>query len=105
MSPEPSRNVTPHEEPQLSALPAPAPAEPAGYYVFWTAERACCCLAKPAVAAVLPPVPGRDHATDLLLCGHHYRASRHALDAAGAMIMDEHGLPVTPQDVPLLGAR
>jgi hypothetical protein len=99
------RNATPHEEPQLSALPAPAPAEPAGRYFLWTAERACCCLAKPAVVAVLPPAPGRDHATDLLLCGHHYRACRHALGAAGARIMDETGQPVTPRDVPLLGAR
>jgi hypothetical protein len=97
-------NVTPHEEPQLSALPAPA--EPAGgQFAFWTAERACCCPAKPAVAAVLPPGPGRTGATDLLLCGHHYRAARHALDAGGATIMDEQGQPVAPQDVALLGAR
>lgn len=90
------RNVTPHEEPQLSALPAPAPAEPAsGQFAFWTAERACCCSAKPAVVAVLPPGPGRNHETDLLLCGHHYRASRDALRAAGATVMGEGSLPVT----------
>jgi hypothetical protein len=100
------RNVTPHEEPQLSALPAPAPAEPAsGQFGLWAAERACCCSARPAVAAVLPPGPGRNHATDLLLCGHHYRSARHALAAAGATIVDELGQPVTAQDVALLGAR
>jgi hypothetical protein len=100
------RNVTPHEEPQLSALPAPAPAEPtSGQFAFQAAERACCCSAKPAVVAVLPPGPGRNHATDLLLCGHHYRAVRHALDAAGATVLDELGQPVPPQDVALLGAR
>jgi hypothetical protein len=103
MSPEPTRSAMPNEGPQLSALPAPAPAEPE-HYLLWTAERSCCCLAKPAVAAVLPPAPGRDHATDLLLCGHHYRACRHALAAAGAAVMDENGQPVGPRDVPLLGA-
>jgi hypothetical protein len=41
------------------------------------------CPAKPVVVAVMPPAPGRDHATDLLLCGHHYRASREAGHAAG----------------------
>ena len=88
------RNVTPHEEPQLATLPAPAGPADSGY-AFWTAERACCCPSKPAVVAVLPPVPGRDHETDLLLCGHHYRASRDALEAAGATVMVEGGQPVT----------
>ncbi len=60
MSADPLRNVTPHEEPQLATLPAPAGPADRGY-AFWTAERACCCPAKPAVVAVLPPAPGRDH--------------------------------------------
>jgi hypothetical protein len=86
-------NVTPHEEPQPATLPAAA--GPAGSgYAPWTAERACCCPAKPAVVAVLPPAPGRDHETDLLLCGHHYRASRDALKTAGATVMAEGGQPV-----------
>ncbi len=85
------RNATPHEEPQFSALPGPA----GSGYALWTAERACCCPARPAVVAVLPPGPGRDHATDLLLCGHHYRASRAALGAAGATVMAGDGQPVT----------
>ncbi len=88
------RNVTPHEEPQLATLPAPAGPADSGY-AFWAAERACCCPARPAVVAVLPPAPGRDHETDLLLCGHHYRASRDALEAAGATVMVEGGQPVT----------
>jgi hypothetical protein len=88
------RNATPHEDPQFSPLPTPAKPAESGY-AFWTAERACCCPARPAVVAVLPPRPGRDHETDLLLCGHHYRASRDALKAAGATIVAEGGQPVT----------
>jgi hypothetical protein len=33
---------------------------------------------------VMPPTPARPYETDLLLCGHHYRASRTALAAAAA---------------------
>jgi hypothetical protein len=78
----------------------PAPPEPAaphrpGRVLLDTsaarkAERACCCLAKPAVIAVMPPSPGRLYPTDLLLCGHHYRASRQAL--APAMVLDLNGV-------------
>jgi hypothetical protein len=86
-------NVSPREEPQPATLPATAgPADSS--HALWTAERACCCPAKPAVVAVLPPAPGRDHQTDLLLCGHHYRASRDALRTAGATVMAEGGQPV-----------
>jgi len=56
-----------------------------------TADRACCCPAKPVVVAVMPPAPGREHPTDLLLCAHHYRVSRAALDAAGAAVFDGAG--------------
>ena len=59
------------------------------------ADRACCCPARPVVVAVMPPAPGRDHPTDLLLCGHHYRASRTVLDRAGAAIFDSAGKRVT----------
>jgi hypothetical protein len=57
----------------------------------WTARldlapRACCCPARPAVAAIMPPRPGRPRPVDLLLCGHHYRASASALEAAGATV-------------------
>jgi hypothetical protein len=34
----------------------------------------------------MPPVPDRPYLVDLWLCGHHYRASMAALDAAGAMV-------------------
>jgi hypothetical protein len=38
------------------------------------------------VQLVMPPTQVRPHDTDLLLCGHHYRASRTALAAAGAVV-------------------
>ena len=50
--------------------------------------RACCCVATAVVRVVLPPAPGRPHETDLLLCGHHYRASRAALSAAHARVYE-----------------
>jgi hypothetical protein len=59
------------------------------------AGRSCCCSAKPLVIALIPAPPGRPHQTDLLLCGHHYRASRPALAAAGATVMDIDGMPVS----------
>jgi hypothetical protein len=34
----------------------------------------------------MPPAPGRPHSVDLWLCGHHYRTSLAALNAAGALI-------------------
>jgi hypothetical protein len=47
---------------------------------------ACCCPAWAMVQVVMPPTPARPYETDLLLCGHHYRASRTALAAAGAVV-------------------
>jgi hypothetical protein len=41
------------------------------------------------VRVLIPPAPARRHSVDLLLCGHHYRASCAALAAAGAVIMDD----------------
>lgn len=55
------------------------------------AERACCCPARPIVTVLIPPTPDRPHAVDLLLCGHHYRVSRGALKAIGAVVFDEAG--------------
>lgn len=52
------------------------------------ADRACCCTAKPAVIALMPATADRPHETDLLLCGHHYRVSRRALAAAGAVVAE-----------------
>jgi hypothetical protein len=48
--------------------------------------RACCCPARPVVKVSMPSVPGRPYPVDLWLCGHHYRSSWAALDAAGAMV-------------------
>jgi hypothetical protein len=57
-----------------------------------TAERACCCSAKPTTVAVLPPRPGHANQADLLLCNHHYRAAKAGLEKAGAEI---HRQPAT----------
>ena len=53
-----------------------------------TAGRACCCTARPAVIALIPPATGRGHRTELLLCMHHFRVSRQALRAGGASVVD-----------------
>ena len=47
---------------------------------------ACCCPARAMVQVVMPPTAARPNETELLLCGHHYRASRTALAAAGAVV-------------------
>ncbi len=39
----------------------------------------------------MPPTAARPHPVDLLLCGHHYRASQAALRAAGATVYDRTG--------------
>lgn len=41
--------------------------------------------------------PGHEPA-DLLLCGHHYRTSRHALEQAGATVFDAAGTLIMPHD-------
>lgn len=57
---------------------------------------ACCCAAQAAVQVTMPPTAARPHETELLLCGHHYRVSRPALEAAHAAVRE---LPGTPSDV------
>ena len=52
-------------------------------------DRACCCPARPVVRVLIPPALARPHSVDLLLCGHHYRASCAALAAAGAVIIND----------------
>lgn len=59
------------------------------------AGQACCCVATAVVRVVMPIAPGRPHETELLLCGHHYRAARSALAAAHARVEE---LPVSPAD-------
>jgi hypothetical protein len=54
--------------------------------------RACCCPARPVVTVVMPPTASRPHPVDLLLCGHHFRASQASLRAAGADVYDKAGL-------------
>jgi hypothetical protein len=64
---------------------------------------ACCCPAKAVVQVTMPPAQARPRETDLLLCGHHYRASRSALAAARAVI---RALPGTSEDIAAwIGAR
>jgi hypothetical protein len=75
------------------AAPRTAPV-PARGRIDWHAIRraqSCCCPASPAIVAVMPPRAGRPHQTELLLCGHHYRASRRTLTAAGAAVLDIGG--------------
>ena len=60
------------------------------------ADRACCCPARPVVKVLIPPGFARPHSADLLLCGHHYLASRGALAAIGAAVIDETGAVLEP---------
>jgi hypothetical protein len=72
---------------------------PGAHAIDWRsarlAGRSCCCTARPMLIAVMPPTASRPHSSDLLLCGHHYRASRHALELADATVLDLVGRPVT----------
>lgn len=63
-------------------------------------ERSCCCVAPPAVIVVVPPSAGRPLATELLLCGHHYRLSRRALAERGDTVLDLDGSPLADEDWP-----
>jgi hypothetical protein len=63
-----------------------------------TAERSCCCIARPAVIAFMPAAPGQEKQADLLLCMHHYRASRQQLTASGAHVVDASGVLLTDRD-------
>jgi hypothetical protein len=68
--------------------------------LLMSASRACCCSARPAVVALMPPTRYRPHRTDLLLCGHHYRMSGQALAAAGAVVLDPDSPPAAAQLAP-----
>ena len=69
-------------DPAPSAHAGPAAAPP---------DLADCCSAKAVVQVVMARQPA-----DLLLCGHHYRASRHSLASASALV---RALPGTPSDI------
>jgi len=68
---------------------------PASGATAGVADRACCCLAKAMVRVLMPPTAARPNETELLLCGHHYLASRQALAVARARVRE---LPGTPGD-------
>ena len=54
-------------------------------------DRACCCAASPAFAAVIAR-PGKPcRSTEILLCAHHFRDSRAALKERRAIVFDAHG--------------
>jgi hypothetical protein len=69
----------------------------------WREDRACCCPAQPVVRVIMPPTAERQHSVDLLLCGHHYRVSRPALEAARARIENLPGKADTAEAA-LLGS-
>ena len=60
------------------------------------ADRSCCCPARPVVRVLIPVTSEHPHSVDLLLCGHHYLASRAALAAANAIAIDETGTVLEP---------
>jgi hypothetical protein len=85
---------------------ARAAGKAAGDQVPWSgpprlADRSCCCPAKPVVKVLIPPTSARPHPVDLLLCGHHYLASRTALAAANAVAIDETGSVLEPASASL----
>ncbi len=45
---------------------------------------------------LIPPARKRRLPADLLLCGHHYLASKAALATAGAVVIDETGAVLYP---------
>jgi hypothetical protein len=55
------------------------------------ADRSCCCPATPMVRVLIPATSQCPRRVDLLLCRHHYRASRTALAALGAVAIDKAG--------------
>ena len=59
-------------------------------------DQADCCLARATVRVTMPPSQARPHQADLMLCGHHYRASRAALAAVHAEV---RALPGTAEDI------
>jgi hypothetical protein len=50
--------------------------------------QADCCSARATYRVVLPRTAEREMPAELLLCGHHLRASRSALQARGAEICE-----------------
>jgi hypothetical protein len=57
----------------------------------WVLETACCCPSRPAVRVVMPATRERPRPAELLLCGHHYRASSERLVRSRAAVYDQDG--------------
>ncbi len=74
---------------QSAQLPDPVPG--IDWQIVRQARRSCCCSAGPAAIAIMPARAGRQHPTELLLCMHHYRASREALAASQATVVTLSG--------------
>ena len=51
-------------------------------------QQADCCIAKAVYRVVLPATATRSLAAELLLCGHHFRVSKRALQRANAWAFD-----------------
>jgi len=51
---------------------------------------------------VIAVIPANDHRVpvELLLCGHHYRQSRRALETIGAKLTDLRGQPLASETWP-----
>jgi hypothetical protein len=79
-----AQNASPAGQRSAGEAIAPRPA-PAG------ADRACCCPAKAVVEVIMPATEARPYETGLLLCGHHYRASRRARTEARAVVIELPG--------------
>lgn len=62
------------------------PSEP-----IWVLDLACCCPSRPAVRVIMPATTERPRKAELLLCGHHFRASQENLVEAGASVFDRDG--------------
>ncbi|HET9172284.1 MAG TPA: hypothetical protein VFN97_22855 [Actinospica sp.] len=61
-----------------------------------SAERSCCCGARPSFEVHVPSTAGS--ATErLLMCGHHFRESRAGLSASGAVVFDTSGALIMPR--------
>ena len=93
------QNTAQAEVPQADTWSAPTGAPAIDWRAARLAGHACCCSARPVVIAVMPASASRPHPTDLLLCGHHYRASRRALHLAGATVVDVAGRPANDDDL------
>jgi len=74
------KSAAPGEMDQLGIGPEP----------YALGGRACCCAAQPVVRVMLAGTPDRPP-VDLLLCCHHYRASRAVLASVGALVFDRTG--------------